>query len=267
MAPTYPELYSSIHGLGFVFLVLSLVLFYFALKVWRGLVVMIVNRPIITREIDLGKRPVPPRIQPLAQQLEALGMQLIGVEHSQTWLLGEAYTWIYLHPNGTVYAELIEFGNGAAAFGTWYPDNAYLHTAFPIGENIQRPDLHFRFAKDSVETAYHYHREQMNRWAAEHGQPVTFTNLREIMAYSKIYHERYRKRTMARTKRLGAINLGICLVLGVDMLVMAAQSLSDPPVIATAFGILFHAALLAGSVGLGLYVERQLKSPPGAIEV
>src|SRR5690349_8195690 len=92
-----PDPFSSLHSFGFIFVIFSLAVFYFAFKVGRGLVAILVNRRPITREIDLAKRPVPAKIVPLAQQLEALDMQLIGVLQSRFWLLGEAYTWIYLH--------------------------------------------------------------------------------------------------------------------------------------------------------------------------
>ncbi|MBZ0296725.1 MAG: hypothetical protein K8L99_29455 [Anaerolineae bacterium] len=266
MTPTIPELYSTIQSLGIIFLIISLVLFYFAVRVGRGLIAMFVNRRPVTRDIDLAKHPVPETVYRLAHQLEALDMQLIGVLHSRFWLLGEGYTWIYLHPDGTVYAELTDILNGLAAFDTWYTDNAHIHTSLRIGENIQLPNLHMRFAAHSLEAAYTYHRDQMNRFEAAHGSPVQIQHMSDILAFGKPFHERYRDRMNQRHKRLASINFGICVVLGMDFLILAVQSMSDPPVLATAFGLGFHAVLWAGSVGLGLYVERQLKSPPGAID-
>lgn len=266
MQAPYPNPYSAIHELGAIFFIVSAVLFYFAFRVGRGVLAATLNLPNVSREIDLAKQPIPPKIQPLAQRLEAMGMQLIGAQEVKVRLLGKARNWIYLHPDGTVYAEMIELMNGGMAFYTWYPDNAFLYSSFPFGGNIQATDAHIRFTRRDPETAYSYHREQMGKWGAAHGQPETFTNLREIHAYSKIYHDLYSKRMTARAQRLGLINLGICLALGIDTLLVGLQIASVEAPTASIVDIGFQVALWAVCLGLGLYVQNQLKSPPGAIE-
>jgi hypothetical protein len=266
MTPTIPDVYSSMRGLGFIFFIIGVVMFYFAFRVGRGLLTMIVNRRPITGEIDLAKKPVPAKVMPIAQQLEALDMHLIGVLQSQFWLLGTAYTWIYLHADGLVYGELIELVNGGAAFDTWYPDNAYVHTSFPFGENIQLPNLHMRFAAHSLEAAYASHRELMKRFAAAHGSPVRMRNMSDILALGKPFHELHRRRMNQRHQRLATINFSICLILGIDMLILTIQSLANPPITLGMPGILLQVLLFTAWAVLGKYVERQLKSPPGAID-
>ncbi|MEO8607236.1 MAG: hypothetical protein ABI690_05110 [Chloroflexota bacterium] len=256
----------SLHDFGFVFLIISFVMFYFTFRVGRGLVAMRVNRRPVTHEIDLAKHPVPTQIMPLAQQLEALDMQLLGVLHSRFWLLGEGYTWTYLHPDGSVYAELVQALGGMAAFDSWYPDNAHIYTSFRIGENIQLPNMHMRFAAHSLEAAYTYHREQMKRFEGTHGNPVQIQNMSDILALGKPFHELYRDRMNQRLKRFAVINFSISLVMGINMLVLTAQALSDPPLTFSVPLILFQVILWTAWAVIGLYVERQLKSPPGAID-
>jgi hypothetical protein len=248
-------------------LVLSALPFYYCWQLGRSLVTgVLIRRLPETREIDLAKYPIPARIMPLAEQLVALDMELIGVTKSRFWLMGEAYTWYFLHPNRQIYAELIELMDGGLAFDTWYANDAFLHTAFPFGNSLQRPNLHARFAARSAEAAFDYHVQQMQRWEAERGHPVEFSSMSDILRYEKVYYEQHRQQMNARIMRHTLALFVICLVLALNMVIVALIIARVIEHYATLFDMLFQAGIWVVGVGLIWFIQRQQKSTAGAIE-
>lgn len=188
-----PIFFFALVGLGLWFL-------WMAFRAWR------VRRYL--RTVPLPYSPewdtfdalaIPTNLQKADERLREMGFTPLGVERSVYRPVNLNQTaWVYRNDDGSIYAS-VEDSNQTkrpvnAAFVTWFPDDTLIVTAFPQGFTIQERDLHYRFAAYSLQAAFSYHTYMLERWRAEHGDPVLITDTADIDRTDAIHTRKYRQR-------------------------------------------------------------------------
>jgi hypothetical protein len=220
--------------------------------------------PPVTREVSLEEQPLPQELEKNAQILTILGFHSIGVTQTRVFPEGEGNTWWYLHPDGEIFAEMIQYRR-AVAFDTWFPNDAYILTSCPFGEKIRTPMFHCRFAAGSLEAAFNYHTQQVDIWRWLHGDPVRFASIAEMLEYEPVYRRLYRIRHMRRLTITTALMtlawLGIALSSGVFTVMFTQispdQFLEMMLALLAAYVVCFSALA---------YLGNTITSPPGALD-
>jgi hypothetical protein len=221
--------------------------------------------PPKVKEVSSIDHPLPIKLYDNAQLLVKLGFQPVGVSHTKLFLSGEGNTWHYIDSTGEIVAELGLYRD-MVAFTTWFHDNALIQTYNPIGENIQTHNFHTRFTTHSVETAYHYHTEQVEIWRWLHNKPVKFTSVIDTLPYEAVYRSLYRIRHM---RRLTITMLAITLIwLGMAISTFATSYMY---LIGFAFNRVLVAAIVMGVFVIGGFwvldvLNKSLVTPPNALD-
>ncbi len=221
--------------------------------------------PPVIKEVPLEDAPLPTVLNNNANLLVTLGFQPSGMTYTKYFMQGTANSWYYIHKSGEVFAELLMY-RSSVIFNTWYSDDAYLTTSYPVGNNIETANFQAHFAKQSLETAYQDHLTTLDRWRAIHGQPVKFASVSDMLAYEPVYRRRYHIRNMSRITLTTFGFTLIWFVMGVGLGWSGLLYLTGYSTEIFLRACIFAAVVVvAGFIGMKL-LQNTLISPPGAID-
>jgi hypothetical protein len=221
--------------------------------------------PPVTKELPLEDTPLPTVLNNNANLLVSLGFQPSGMTHTKYFMQGTVNTWYYIHKTGEIFAELIMY-RSAVMFNTWFSDDAYLTTSYPVGNNIETANFQAHFANKSAETAYQDHRETLDVWRSIHGQAVKFATVSDILAYEPLYRRRYRIRHMWRVTltTLGFTLIWFAMGVGTGWSGLLDLTGYSTEIFLRAC-IITAVVVIAGFIGMN-FLQKTLISPPGAID-
>jgi hypothetical protein len=217
--------------------------------------------------------PLPDGSTSIVNSLEFLGFRPLGIQRVRLFYMPQFFnSWTFLHESGETYVELVEFKQGQhqvlTGFLTWFPDEAYLETMYPVGENISEDSYSSHFASRTVENAYEYHRSQIENWRSTHGKPAIIKSLDDIAAWEKVLNRRYRIRKYRRITIAALLQFAVLLSCGTALIYLAAI-LSERYRL-RALEITPSPLLVFALIGLPLVaiyiVNRILLNPPGAVD-
>lgn len=154
--------------------------------------------------------------------LARLGFSGLGIlEYRFFWRPNiPAPLWYYVDSERTTCAEVsshpFDQTRVLVKLFSWFPDNALVETYHDYGETIDEADYSVRFARHDLERAYRSHRQRLESFTTQHGSPVIFSTVTQLIPYSDIDIQRYRRRRMRRTSRVALMLMILSvLVLGV----------------------------------------------------
>jgi hypothetical protein len=171
--------------------------------------------------------PLDNAIEAEIRLLARLGFQPLGILEYRFFWRPEppAPLWHYVDAARTTGAEIsthpFDPSRSLVRLFSWFPDHALVETYFDYGETIDEADYNVRFAKRDLEQAYSSHRQRLGSFTARHGTPVVIQDAKQLIPYSDVDIERYRRRRMCRTSRIALMLLGSA-VLGLIVIGMSA---------------------------------------------
>jgi hypothetical protein len=193
-------------------------------------------------DISEEQRPISPVLEQALRELLQLGFQRLG----ETAICNAAgkelgVEWKLINADRHVIAGLVpvqmHWKGLLGGFETIYPDHAWLITMYPTEsprhETINDSFFRQHHVNSSLEDAYKHHLQQVDDFARQHGEPLTFDTMADYLAMSPIFRERYITRSLRREVLFNQLS-------GILPAVLAIISL-----LATIFGSLAPAIALA----------------------
>ena len=176
--------------------------------------------------------------------------------------------WIFVSLDKEIYAEIL-FNTGLrpvmVGFSTVFPDQAMISTRYPFGENVATPHFMSRFASQSIENAWNYHRQQVSNWKALHGTPLLIRSTKDVMNASEVWKSRYRRLDTRNALRLSLLLLVLLIGLVIATAGFALASLNGTlewMAVWGAFGLVSGLIMTFGS----RWVQKRLSNPPHAVD-
>jgi hypothetical protein len=264
----------GLRGITIVLGVLSggflLILLYLTARLVSGIINLQIRPNILwTKDVTSEAIPRPKEFESVAESLRPLGVEYLGVLHSQIRAATEPQAnWIFVSSDREVYAEVL-FNNALhpvlVSFNTLFPDQAMISTRYPFGENVVTPHFMSRFASQSIENAWNYHRQQVNEWKVLHGTSVPIRTTQDVMKASEVWKTRYRRLDTGNALRLSLLLLVLLTGLVVATAGFALASLNgtlEGMAVWGAFGLVTGLVMTFGSK----WVQKRLSNPPHAID-
>jgi hypothetical protein len=168
-----------------------------AIRTWR------IYAGTRTRRLaDAGPLEIPPPgpVAFILDQLRAAGLHRIG---ERTLVLPgdrRVFEWLWADDSGETYVAVVPsrpIGAFMACY-TAFADWAWLHTGYPRGETIDRPDYVARFADSSPADALASHRREIERLRPIHGAPRPVRTMAESLVLDAEYRTRHGGVTLRR---------------------------------------------------------------------
>jgi hypothetical protein len=264
----------GLRGISTVLGVLSggflLILLYLTARLVSGIINLQIRPNILwTKDVSHEAIPRPKEFESVAESLRSLGVEYLGVLHSQLRAAKEAQAkWIFISSDKEVYAEVL-FNNALrpvlVSLNTLFPNQAMISTRYPFGEYVITPQFMSRFASQSIENAWNYHRQQVANWQALHGPPLPMRNVQDVINAGEVWKTRYR-----RLDTQNALRLSLLLLVLLIAFVAATAGFAISALNATLAGMAVWGAF--GFVtGLGMifgsnWVKNRLNNPLHAVD-
>lgn len=137
------------------------------------------------------------RVQEAVDQLVALDFRPFGV--GRLHAVGSTAPfdgWLYQDSSGEIMVEVIDLPNVPVLVGlsTWFSDETYLETNYPLGGNINQPDFVSHRVTTSITDAYDHQRKLVAHHQQSHGTPVVIHDMTDHLRWCGIFRSKYLRR-------------------------------------------------------------------------
>lgn len=149
-------------------------------------------------------------------QLLSLGFQKVGMTAQENPIEDETMVgWLFHNDDATIVVEVAYAGIEIMRFYSWFGDNFRVETSFPIGENLNTPQLVSRFTEESLADAYAIHLTNYQKYVAEYGRPHAIRTVEDALKWD---HEQYMPNHFRRTVQRHQTTAHLRLIYGFFLL-------------------------------------------------
>jgi hypothetical protein len=212
--------------------------------------------------------PIPEQHQNTDPQLKELGMQPLAVLHVKPAFLDAAYEWVYVSQSGTIYVEVVYTLSASVLlqFMSCFPDDAILITRYPQGETVITPNYVSRFARNSIDAALNFHKQQLKEWKEQHGEPLIVKTIDDALQYDEIFRIKYRKldtmRIIKLNNRLLFLTISAFIIFSFSFFFILSGGKGIVILATSTVGLI----LLSKMIEAAKYTQENILYPSGAVE-
>jgi len=165
---------------------------------WRGWVNIFLTLGAKNRQpVDISHLSVPPLPgdQKNIAALKSLGFRRLGEVQINSPFRPPLTGWVFAHVENHVQAET---AGRRVGFSTHFQEKTLLVTDFPNGEHIEDRNYQSHTITTSVEDAYRYHLQQIEKFSRKHGPPHPIRTMTDYLHWEVVGRKNYALRKLSR---------------------------------------------------------------------